>query len=118
MRLSDLLHRLVVDEQGRPLGHVEDVHVVQDGPVVAGFGALLRVDGLVVGRAAALGLRLGVVRSSVRGPWPLTALFRWLERRARYVPWAQVADPGDDGPLVVRGDASALRPPLPGPRPC
>ena len=103
MLLSDLLHRPVVDEQGRPLGIVEDVHAVPDGPVVEGFGALLRVEHLAVGRTGALGARLGAVRE-LRGPWPVVALLRWLGRRGRIVSWSQVVVPDDDGPLVVRGE--------------
>lgn len=89
MRLSDLLHRTVVDVDGAEVGSVDDVGLVQDGPPVANFDAALRVEGLVVG-AGAFGLRLGYHRAGVRGPWLLKTVFTRLERRARYVPWDDV----------------------------
>ncbi|MDQ1374192.1 MAG: hypothetical protein QOJ09_1530 [Actinomycetota bacterium] len=95
MRLSDLLHSTVVDADGREVGTVDDVRLVQDGPTVANFDAALRVEGLVVG-GGALGLRLGYHRAGVTGPWLLKALFTWLERRARYVPWDDVTSWEDD----------------------
>ena len=94
MRLSDLLGRPVVDADGRRLGEVKDVRLVQDGPYVEGFGQQLRVEGLLVG-GGALGTRLGITRVDLRGPWPLTALVRRLERGSRYVLWGDVA--GHDG---------------------
>ena len=89
MRLSDLLGRPVVDADGRRLGEVKDVRLVQDGPYVEGFGQQLRIEGLLVGEGA-LGTRLGITRANLRGPWPLTALMRRLERRTRYVLWDDV----------------------------
>jgi hypothetical protein len=90
MRLSDLLHSTVVDASGTELGSVDDVRLVQDGPAMANFDAALRVEGLVVGRGA-VGLRLGYHRAGVKGPWLLRRLFTRIERRARYVSWADVA---------------------------
>jgi sporulation protein YlmC with PRC-barrel domain len=89
MRLSDLLHSRVVDAQGADLGSVDDVRLVQDGPVIANFGAALRVDALIVGRGA-IGLRLGYHRAGVKGPWLLKTLFTRLERRAYFVEWDEV----------------------------
>ncbi len=89
MRLSELLHRRVTDAEGRDLGTVEDVLVVQDGPLHAGYDAVYRVQGFVVGKGT-LGIRLGFERAQVKGPWPLKAFFHLLERRARYVAWDQV----------------------------
>jgi hypothetical protein len=89
MRLSELLRAKVVDTSGNDLGSVDDVLLVQDGPMLAPFGAALRVEGLVVGRGA-VGARLGYHRGAVDGPWLLRVLFRALERRARYVRWEQV----------------------------
>jgi hypothetical protein len=114
MRLSDLLGAKVFDESGSSLGAVVDVRAVQDGPVHPGFGAALRVDGLVVGRAA-LASRLGFNRLQVRGPWPLTALFRRLEGRSRYVEWQRVAS-RDGATLRIRGTGDDLAPPPPLPR--
>jgi hypothetical protein len=59
MRLSELLGAEAVDQAGRSACHVHDVRLVQDGPLVGGFGASLRVDGLLVGRRA-VGARLGL----------------------------------------------------------
>jgi sporulation protein YlmC with PRC-barrel domain len=94
MRLSDLLHSEVVDADGVALGSVDDVRLVQDGPVQGVFGAALRVEGLLVGRGG-LGVRLGFTRVGVKGPKPLKALFGAMERRSRYVRWEQVASADD-----------------------
>ena len=91
MRLSDLLHAGVVDAEGRSMGRVVDVRLVQDGPVLEGFGAALRVEGMVVGRAG-LGTRLGYYRGGVQGPRLLRALFLGSERKAPYVAWSDVED--------------------------
>jgi hypothetical protein len=90
MILSELLAATVVDVDGRSVGSVGDVCLVQDGPYLDPFGAALRVDGLVAGRHG-LATRLGFRRGNVTGPWPVRALFRSLESRARYVSWDQVA---------------------------
>jgi hypothetical protein len=90
MRLSELLGRSVVDSSGRQIGKVKDVRLAQDGPYVEGFGHALRVEGVLFGRGA-LGIRLGMGRANVGGPWPLTAVFRRLEQRARYVEWGDIA---------------------------
>jgi hypothetical protein len=103
MRLGDLLRSDVVDAHGQTLGSVDDVRLVQDGPLLGGFGAALRVDGLVVGKGS-LGVRLGFHRAKVKGPWPLKAAFGALERRARFVPWERVESWEDD---IVRVAGSA-----------
>jgi hypothetical protein len=97
MRLSDLLDRPVLDRDGRPLGRIREVRLVQDGPYVDGFGAALRVDGVLVGRPAAA-VRLGFHRPDVRGPWPLKPIFAALARRATYVPWADLRV-SEEGPI-------------------
>ncbi len=89
MHLSDLLHSKVLDADGVPLGSVDDVRLVQDGPLLLPFGAAFRVEGLMVGHRS-VGTRLGYVRRGVRGPWLLRVIFAALERRARYVPWEDV----------------------------
>ena len=38
MRLTDLLGAEVVDRCGQPAGRVRDVRLVQDGPLIGGFG--------------------------------------------------------------------------------
>ena len=90
MRASELLRARVVDVNGVHLGRVEDLRLVQDGPLIDGFGAALRLDGLIVGKAT-LAVRLGYIRHQVRGPALLKALFGRLERRAHEVRWADVA---------------------------
>jgi sporulation protein YlmC with PRC-barrel domain len=101
MRLSDLLHSAVVDTAGKAYGSVDDVRLIQDGPM-QGASASFRVEGLVIGRGA-LGVRLGFHRGKVKGPWPLKVLFTRLESRARYVPWEQVTS-YDDGHVVFSGE--------------
>ncbi len=97
MHLSDLLHSQVLDPDGVSLGSVDDVRMVQDGPLLLPFGAAFRVEGLMVGHRS-IGTRLGYVRRGVKGPWLLRIIFTALERRACYVPW-------DD---VVTWDGSAV----------
>jgi hypothetical protein len=90
MHLSDLLHARVIDADGTDIGGVEDVRMVQDGPLLLPFGAAFRVEGLMVGHRS-VGTRLGFVRGGVKGPWLLRVIFSTLERRARYVKWEDVA---------------------------
>ena len=89
MNLSDLLHSRVVDADGIDIGSVDDVRMVQDGPLLLPFGAAFRVDGLMVGHRS-IGTRLGYVRGGLKGPWLLRVIFTALERRARYVQWDDV----------------------------
>ena len=89
MNLSDLLHSSVLDADGQRLGSVDDVRLVQDGPLLLPFGAAFRVEGLMVGHRS-VGTRLGFIRGGIRGPWLLRALLTALERRARYVLWDDV----------------------------
>jgi hypothetical protein len=88
VRLSELIHTRVVDEDGRRRGRVHDVRLVQDGPL-HGANAAFRVDAVVIG-AGALSTRLGYLRGGVRGPWLLRAVFGRLERRASVVPMRAV----------------------------
>jgi len=106
MRLSDLLHSTVVDRDGHEVGSVEDVRLVQDGPLIEGFGAALRVEGLLIG-GGTLSVRLGYHRKRVRGPVLLRALFTALERRAHYAAWEQVASHGE-GTVQLRCPVSDL----------
>jgi hypothetical protein len=89
MHLSDLMRSHVFDADGRDLGRVRDVQLVQDGPLVLPFGASFRVETLVVG-GHSFGTRLGYERGGLRGPWLLRVLFRRFERGARYVDWDDV----------------------------
>jgi sporulation protein YlmC with PRC-barrel domain len=86
MRLSSLLDVEVFDEDGRSIGTVLDVRMVQRGPMLASFGAALQIESLVVGPGA-LGARLGYDRGPTKGPWPLRELFHALHRSTRTVPW-------------------------------
>jgi len=81
MRISDLLALEVVDADGRQVGKVRDVRLVQDGPLLGSTQAAMRVDAVVAG-GGALGIRLGYVRGRVRGPALLRWVFSWAERRA------------------------------------
>jgi hypothetical protein len=90
MRLTDLLDHPVLDVDGRPMGRVREVRLVQDGSLVPGFGAGLRVDGLLVGKPAAA-VRLGFHRPDVRGPWPLKPVLAFLASRATYVAWEDLS---------------------------
>jgi sporulation protein YlmC with PRC-barrel domain len=112
MRLSELLDHDVVDEAGNDLGIVHEVHLVQDGPQVAGGAQSLLLHGLYVGRGS-VARRLGYIRGIVRGPLPVRLLL--AHGRVRYVPWARVRDIGDR--ITVSGDADDLPPTAPGSRP-
>lgn len=94
MRASDLLGARVYDAGGAYVGHVSDVRLVQDGPLLGTWGAALRVDGLVVSPNHS-GSYLGYDRGTVKGPWLVKTVVRWLHRKAVYVPWDDVASRGD-----------------------
>jgi hypothetical protein len=111
MRLSDLLGAEVLDQAGRSAGRVHDVRLVQDGPVTGGFGAGLRLDGLVVGRRA-VGARLGYDRGRMKGPLPVKLLAGWLRHDGRYVEWGRVRSIEPDR-IVISGTVEDL--PTPGP---
>ena len=89
MLMSDVLGKSVLDGDGRKLGEVTDVRLVQDGPYIEGFGQALRVDALVVGRGG-IAERLGYVRGGVRGPWALRVLASAMEGRAWLIPWTDL----------------------------
>ena len=89
MRLTELLGAEVVDQAGRSAGRVHDVRLVQDGPLMGGFGAGLRLDGLIVGRRA-VGARLGYGRRQMHGPLLVKLLAGWLHHDGRFVAWDRV----------------------------
>jgi hypothetical protein len=89
MLLTDLLDSTVIDADGTEVGGVDDVRLVQSGPLLEGFGAALVVDGLVIGTGS-IAVRLGFHRKNVRGPAVLKQLGRALESRAWFVPWQDV----------------------------
>jgi sporulation protein YlmC with PRC-barrel domain len=106
---SELLGAQVLDRDGEPVGRVDDVRVVQDGPLVEGFGNGLRVSDLVVGPGG-IAVRLGYVRHGVRGPALVRALARLLERRGWLVPWDQVGaiEPGRVELTVPRSELRSI----------
>jgi hypothetical protein len=108
VRLSDLLGAPVTDADGQALGEVQDVRLVQDGAYVEGFGQALRVEGIVTGKGT-LAVRLGFARAGIKGPWPLTAIFRRLERRARYYTWDGV-EAWDESGVRLKPGATATEP--------
>jgi hypothetical protein len=112
MRLSDLLGAEVLDEAGGSAGRVHDVRLVQDGPVLGGFGAGLRVDGLLVVGRRAVGARLGYDRNRMRGPLPVKLLFGWVRHDGRYVAWDRV-ERLEDGRVLISGSADDLPVPEP-----
>ena len=72
MRLAGFLGRSVLDRSGRDLGTIHDVRLVKDGPSMGSFGASYRLHSLIAG-SPSIGVRLGVHRDEVKGPWPITA---------------------------------------------
>jgi sporulation protein YlmC with PRC-barrel domain len=90
MRLADLIGSSIIDVEGRGMGRVGDVWLIQDGPPIGLFGAALTVDTLVIGRFG-LASRAGYEREGVRGPAPIA----WfLHRRTAHRPvvrWKDVA---------------------------
>jgi sporulation protein YlmC with PRC-barrel domain len=91
MRLNDLFDSRVVAPDGRELGRVRDVRLIQDGPPLGTGLAALRVASLIVGGGRSSRL-LGYARDPVGGPWPLHALVRWFDRGERIVHWDEVAE--------------------------
>jgi sporulation protein YlmC with PRC-barrel domain len=90
MQISDLLRSDVFDADNRRIGQVDDVELVQDGPVLEGFGNAFRVQSLVVGNGG-FAVRLGYGRHDIRGPWLLRKLASLMERNVQTVPWSRVA---------------------------
>jgi hypothetical protein len=82
MKLSELLSFDVVDADGRRVGAVRSVRLVQDGPVLGGAQAAMRVDAVIAG-GGTVGMRLGYVRGGVRGPLLLRSIFGRSERRSQ-----------------------------------
>ncbi len=111
MRLTELLGAEVVDQAGHSPGRVHDVRLVQDGPVAGGFGASLRLDGLIVGRRA-VGARLGYERRRMKGPLLVRLLFGWLQHDGRYVEWERI-ERIEPNRILISGTVGDL--PAPGP---
>ena len=93
MRLSELLHREVVTESGRKLGHVHDVRAEQKGD-------RLLITAVLVGRRALLehfGLGIGDGKQGSN-----------LRTAAESVPWEAVVRLAS-GKVVVRDGTEARR---------
>ena len=108
VRTAELVGARLVDVTGRAVAHVHDLRLVQDGPVHELTGrAAFRVTGLVVGPGH-LGMHLGYGSRDVRGPWLLRAPLARLARRARFVPWSEIARI-DEGVVHIRCAYDELR---------
>jgi sporulation protein YlmC with PRC-barrel domain len=93
MRLSELLHRQVVTESGRKLGHVHDIRAERRGD-------RLFLTGVVVGRRGYLehfGIGIGAGRAGTK-----------LRTSAKPVPWDAVVRFAA-GKLVVRDGTELQR---------
>ena len=113
MRLAHLIGPRIVDADGRDIGRVGDVWLIQNGPPIGAFGAALTVDALVIGRFG-LASRAGYEREGVRGPATIAWYFgrqtadrqvvRWVVR------WNDVAA-FEEGRIRLRlSEASLGRP--------
>ena len=113
MRTSDLIGAEVYDADGSYVGHVSDLRLVQDGPILGTWGAAFRVGGLVVSPNHS-GSFLGYDRGTVHGPWLVERVVKWLHRHAAYVPWDDVESCADRTVRVRRRRAELPAvPPLP-----
>jgi sporulation protein YlmC with PRC-barrel domain len=89
MRLAGFLGKSIVDRSGRDVGTIHDVRLVKDGPAIGSFGASYRVHSLLAG-SPSIGVRLGLHREELKGPWPLKALFTRVHAGIVTVHWNQV----------------------------
>jgi sporulation protein YlmC with PRC-barrel domain len=104
MRLSELIDREVVTEDGEGIGHVHDVRLVQDGPMLGVWGHAFRLDALIVGGGAML-RRMGLHRRKVHGPWLLRSALGLVHREAHVIPWTDVVEVGER--IVVRSSTGS-----------
>ncbi|MCA1833818.1 MAG: hypothetical protein ABR548_11295 [Actinomycetota bacterium] len=111
MRLSDFLQAEVLDDNDVSIGRVQDVRLIQDGPVIGTWGAAFSIEGLIVSKRG-VGARLGFHRSNVKGPLPLKALFEWIFRDARLVEWERIRSI-EEGRIRFRGTYEDLKAPDP-----
>jgi hypothetical protein len=87
---------------------VVDVLLVQDGPLLEGFGNAFRVEGVLVGRRG-IGTRLGYSRGGIRGPALVRRLLTAVEKDLPYVRWDQVESwDGDAETVRLKVDADRL----------
>ncbi|MEO8694018.1 MAG: hypothetical protein ABI658_10910 [Acidimicrobiales bacterium] len=99
MLLSELFATQVHTADGRLLGPVRDVRLVQDGPL-DGFTAKFRVDAIVVARRS-VGLRLGYHHGGVRSPWVIRRVVTALSTEVHTIPWTDVADHDPEGQRLM-----------------
>lgn len=104
MRLSELIHKPVVDVNGVKLGFLQDVRMQQDGPILGTWGAAFRASSLLIVPHKWLS-QLGWEAEHTCGPWVIRALTSLLNRKALRVPWTAVAN--CDGPTVQLNIAQA-----------
>jgi hypothetical protein len=102
MRLSDVLDLDVEAADGRRLGFVADVRLVQDGPMLGPYGDSFRVAGLIVVEKRHMRM-LGYERNT--GPWLIRATIRRLSGNVRYVEWGAISEITDRS--VVLGVSAA-----------
>jgi hypothetical protein len=112
MILGDLLDVPVRGADGERLGHVIDVRLDLDGPVV-GVLAAPRLHGLLVSPRTGTSF-LGYERSGVRSPALLARWFAWRHRGTFLVHWQDVATVTRDA-VTLRAGHRRFAPGLPGP---
>ena len=111
MKASVLIGSLVVDSEGRRLGHLHEIRAQQTGPLVSeAMGNSLQIQTLFVG-GAGLFVRLGYYEREMVGPHGLRFLSR--RRKGFRVKWDQVESVEDK---IVRLNCpdSELEPITPG----
>ncbi len=108
MNLSDLLHAHVVDVDGNDVGSVDDVCLVQDGPLLEPFGAAFRVEGLAIGHRA-IGRRLGYHHGGLTAPWLVRVILDAFTANSRYVAWDDV-ETWDGAVIRITKRKDELRP--------
>ncbi|MEV5439558.1 PRC-barrel domain-containing protein [Streptomyces sp. NPDC052682] len=103
MRLADLMGARIMDADGREVGHVSDVRLVEERVLTAdGAGLRMRVEGLVVA-VRRRGRLLAYDHRPVDRPRLLARLVSRATARARYAPWDRVAAHQPPASLGQRG---------------
>ena len=109
MLLSELFATNVYTADGKALGPVRDVRLVQDGPL-DGYDARLRVDTLVVARRS-MGLRLGYHHGGVRGPWLIRKVILAFSSKVHTIDWNDIDHHDIDAQqIILRSTWTAHRP--------
>ena len=107
MRIGELLGKTATDSQGARVGVVVDVRLVQDGPIIGGHRAALRLDGLLLSNKW---LRLFGYEGGPGpdGPWLVKSLVKRWHGEIWYVPWSDVSEVRDQH-VVLRVLADSLQ---------